>query len=135
MSIQFNTGGTGDEYFVTNIIGLDGAPIRAPVDDAPQTDGGIVHSFFLGPRHVTVEGLLICRTGSVAARNILEANLLSALFSCLRNDATWSWTPTGLGTRNLTVRNDLACSFTGSSLGEFVKSFSFGLVAANPIPA
>ena len=59
---QFNMLGGPDEYYITDAPGLDGAPIRAPVDNRPQTHGGLVHPFFKAPRRFAVEGALMIRS-------------------------------------------------------------------------
>lgn len=132
-TISFNTG-TGDEYRITNIEGLDGAPIRTQVDDAPQTDGGLVYPFFFGARHITIEGQLRVRSQTttpnlIGARNAMEDALVSALASIIRADGVFSFTRTGASARALAVRNDVTVQFSGSGL---IKDFIFGLVAANP---
>lgn len=125
---------SGDTYILTAIRGLDGAPIRAPVDDAPQTDGGIVHPFRLGPRHVTAEGFILIRSAAteaafVTARNTLESALIAALEAIRNADGTLTWTPTGGAGKTLsTLRHDSPCEFSGA----WIKTFVFGLVAANP---
>lgn len=129
---QFNIFGA-DEYYITDIQGLDGSPIRAPIDNAPQTHGGLVHPFFKGPRHITIEGALMVRStrvmnAVVVIRNEMEDDLLTALESILQADGTLAWTPQGEAARSLTVRYEIPCEFRGISL----KTFAFGLVAANP---
>lgn len=127
--ITFNAG-TGDEYYLdpNRCSGLDGVGIRAPVDNKPQTDGGIVFPFYKTARHVVLAGLLLNRTGTAAARNTMEDNLRTALESILAADGTLTWTPSGGSLRTLTVRNELPFE----SNGGWLKSFSFGLVAATP---
>lgn len=132
-TISFNTG-SGDEYRITNIEGLDGAPIRTTVDDRPQADGGLIHAQFFGPRHITIEGQLRVRSQTttpnlIAARNAMEDALISALASIIRADGTFSFTRTGASARSLMVRNDVTVTFSGNGI---IKDFMFGLVAANP---
>lgn len=130
--ISFNTAlGSTDSYWLTNVTGLDQAPIRAPVDDSPQTDGGIVHDFYYGPRHFTVEGILVPQTNTASNRNTMEANLISSLDAILRADGTWTWTPSGQSSRSLTVRCDVPVQFSGG-LSLSPRAFIFGLVAADP---
>lgn len=129
--ISFNTG--TDNYFITGIDGLDQAPIRAPVDDSPQTDGGIVHDFFYGARYFTVEGVLLPGDGTAATSNTMQANLLAALESILRANGTWAWTPSGQAARSLTVRCFQPLSVRPWQPGfPLTKAFIFGLVAATP---
>lgn len=126
---------SGDTYLVdpTQSSGLDMAPVRANVEDRPQTDGGLVHDAFLGAREITLSGVLYIvsattEAGAVTARNTLADNLEAALFSILRADGTLQYTPTGGSSQTLTVRCDVACTFPGG----FFKQFIFGLAAADP---
>jgi hypothetical protein len=132
-TVLFNSG--ADQFYLSNIEGLDGAPIRAPIDNRPQAHGGLVHRFLLGPRHITFDGVLhITSTGTeagyLAARNTLVTNLQNALNSIYAADGTLSWTPSGGSQRNLRVRHDEALQIRGG----WQKSFVFGLVAADPNP-
>lgn len=141
-TIIFNSGdlkdGT-DKYWVQNISGLDGTSIRAPIDNVPFGDGGIVHDFWKGPRHVVFEGVLVTESvgfpshgdACIQRQNEMEEALIDALESILRDDGTLSWTPLGLAARSLTVRHDVTLEV--SAIENFaLKSFVFGLVAANP---
>jgi hypothetical protein len=130
VDITFNSG--TDIYRILDIVGLDQAPIRAPVDDSPQTDGGIIHSFYYGPRHFTVEGVLLPGDATPTTRNTMEANLISSLEAILRADGTWAWTPTGQSARSLTVRCDVPVQYAPYQGHRYVKAFIFGLVAADP---
>lgn len=123
-TILFNQA-TGDTYLndPTQCAGLDAAPIRSTVDQKPQTSGGIIHPSFYDARHITMAGTLFNRTGTVAARTTLESNLLVALDDCLNTDATLTWSG-----HSLTVRYEIAAVFSGS----YLKTYVFGLVAANP---
>jgi hypothetical protein len=141
-TILFNNTGEDDfndpgsnEFYITEADGLDGTRIRAPIDPAPQADGAILHNFWKGERNITITGALIIRTtrvmdSIVAARNVMEASLLAALESILQADGTLAWTPQGQAARSLTVRHHGAppLEFSGIEL----KTFVFGLVAANP---
>lgn len=133
-TVTFNAA-TGDTYLHDpgSCQGLDMAEVRAPIDNAPQTDGGLVHNFFLGPRHVTLGGELLVRTGTTeastaTARNVLEAALTAACLSIIRADGTYSWTPTGGALHTITVRCDIPVNYPGG----FLKTYLFGLVAADP---
>jgi hypothetical protein len=125
------TEAANDGLVLTNLTGVDQAPIRATIDDAPQTDGGLVHPFFYGARHLTVEGYVLplgLDAASQTERNGLMDDLILMLDSILRADGTFAWTPTGQTERSLTVRCDVPVSFTGTRQ----KAFIFGLVAADP---
>lgn len=132
---RFNQYGP-DEYYITDIQGLDGAPLRTPIDNRPQTDGGLVHPFFNGPRLITIEGALMVRSTTTQdqkriIRNDMEADLISALDSIKDADGTLDWTVEltgGPDARTLIVRNNIPVEFRGIEL----KTFTFGLVAAVP---
>lgn len=136
-TISFNNGDLkthDDLYWISNIAGLDGAPIRAQVDNAPQAHGGIVHTFWKGPRHVTMEGSILIQSvpwgGScLPERNAMEEALRSALDSTLQASGTLSWTPAGQAARSLTVRNDIPVEYTPQE-GYLITGFTFGLVSA-----
>lgn len=141
-TITFNSGtlkdGT-DKYWLTSIQGLDGTTIRAPVDNVPFGDGGIVHDFWKAPRNIVFEGVFVTESvgfpsigdDCIEAQNAMEEDLLDALESILRDDGTLSWTPAGLSARQLLVRHNVNCEFTEIE-NYAVKHFTFGLVAGNP---
>lgn len=147
-SIKINDTTAGANRLLTSfenghILGLDGAPIRSQVDPKGQTDGGIVHPKFFGPRIITFQGEVQIQSvlwagGSDAAyltaMNTLEASVISALEG-IRNSATsLSWTPTGLSARSISVTYGVPgqeIQFDGPMVpGE--RTFSFSLVAASP---
>jgi hypothetical protein len=141
-TITFNNGdlkdGT-DKYWIQNIQGLDGPPLRTPIDNRPQTHGGLVHNFFKGPRHVVFEGVLVTESvgfpslgdACIQRQNEMEEDLIDALESILQADGTLGWTPLGLAARSLTVRHDVILEFSAIE-AYALKQFTFGLVAADP---
>lgn len=141
VDITFNNGTLGDgtdKYWLTAIQGLDGPAIRAPVDLVPFGNGGIVHTFRLGPRRIVFDGMFLIESSTSQAdcqelRNNLRDDLLSALASCLTTAATLSWTDTGGGAFSIPVYNEvpLVVQYTDNYM---VSTFSFGLVSedANP---
>jgi hypothetical protein len=136
-TILFNDGST-DEYYISDIQGLDGAEIRAPVDPRPQTSGGIVHDFFEGPLRVSVEGVLMIRSTRVMTairqiRNEMEADLRDALRSILAADGTLAWTPYSLSAQSLTVRYEVRVEYRYVD-NYLNKAFTFGLVSEDPAP-
>lgn len=127
---------TGDAYSLdpTQCAGLDMVPLRTTIDDAPVTDGGIVHPFYQSPRHITLTGSLIVRSASddagfVTARNALEDALNAALLSIQSADGTLTWTRTGDVERGLAA---VRCDITATYAGGMQKTYIFGLVAADP---
>ncbi len=133
-SVDFHGSGAGSVgagLVLTELDGIGQAPIRAPIDDMPQADGGIVHQFLYGPRHLTVTGLVVpfaYDSSHAASMWATMDTLVAALGQILRADGTFSWTPPGQTAHSLTVRCDVPASFSGS----FQKTFVFGLVAADP---
>jgi hypothetical protein len=139
--ITFNNGSLGDgtdKYWIQSIQGLDGPSIRAPVDPVPFGNGGIVHTFWKGPRRVVIDGILLLEPAPWVdcqeRRNDLAFNLQSALASIIAASGTLSWNPTGsVGAQSLTVYNEIPLDirYTDNFL---VSTFSFGLIseAADP---
>lgn len=138
-TVSFNTGVVGDGtdvFFITKVRGLDGHPLRTPIDNAPQAPGGIVHDFWPGPRHPAFEGVFLIQSTRVGTscqtiRNQMEADLLAALESIEQKSVasgTLTWTPVGQGARSLSVQSEIPMETDGDEL----KTFTFGLVAANP---
>jgi hypothetical protein len=122
-----------------NIQGLDGSSIRSPVDNVPFGHGGIVHTFWKGPRHIVFEGVLVTESVGFPSfgdacrqvQNEMEADLITALESILGADGTLAWTPLGEAARSLTVRHDVTLEF--SAIENYaLKQFTLGLVAADP---
>ena len=140
-TIIFNSGTLGDgtdKFWLTNIQGLDGPVIRAPVDLVPFGDGGIVHTFRKGPRRPVFDGMLLIESSTSQAlcqtlRNDLVADLEDALNSMITASASLAWTPAGQSAQSLTVYNEVGYSITYSD-NYALANFNFGLVseAADP---
>ena len=140
-TITFNDGVLGDgtdKYWLTSVQGLDGPVIRAPVDLVPFGDGGIVHTFWKGPRHVVFDGMLLIESSLSQSqcqtlRNDLVADLAAALDSIIDTAGTLTWTPAGQAALSLSVFNEIGFSVNYSD-NYAVANFSFGLVseAADP---
>lgn len=133
--ITFNDGTLGDgvdKYWLDGIRGLDGPSIRAPVDPVPFGDGGIVYTFWKGPRRVLFEGMLLLDPPTLVncqlRRNNLAFNLQSALASIIAANGTLTWTPTGGAGESLTVRNEIPLEITYTD-NFLVSRFSFGLIS------
>ena len=134
-TVTFNDG-SEDQIYIMEITGLGGPPIRAPIDDVPFGDGGIVHTFWKGPRHISVEGVFLVtstRKGDDIAviRNDMEEDLRDCLESIIAADGSLTWQPQGQGSRSLTVRHDVQLEF-GHEQNYLLETFTFGLVAASP---
>lgn len=137
-TILFNDGDlrTNDDlYWISEIEGLDGATIRAQVDNAPQTHGGIVHTFWKGPRQITMQGAIVIQSvpfgaACLTVRNEMEDDLRVALDSILQDDGTLTWTPEGQSERSLLVRHNIRLDFTPQE-GYVIMGFTFGLISAD----
>lgn len=120
-------------YYITNVKGLDGAPLRTPQDDKPQAHGGLGHKFWKGARHIVIEGSYLIQSTHRGvdvqlARNVMDAALFAATESLIQADGTLQWMPAGQASRTLTVRLEQPLETDGVEL----KTWTFGLFAANP---
>lgn len=141
-NVTFNDGALGDgtdKYWLTDINGLDGPAIRAPVDPVPFGDGGLIYTFRKGPRHVVMDGMLLIESSISQAdcqtlRNDLVADLADALDAILTSAGTLTWTPAGQSGLSLAVFYEVGLSVTYSD-NYAVANFSFGLVSATADPS
>lgn len=134
-TLTFNDGSL-DQFYITELRGLGGPPIRAPIDNVPLGDGGLVHTFYKGPRHIIVEGIFLITSvrvmnDIVEQRNSMESDLMDALEAIIAADGTFAWTPQGEAARSLTVRHDVMLDFSHADNYTNL-TWNFGLVAANP---
>lgn len=122
------------------ILGLDGAPVRKQIDPQGQSDGGIVHPAFFGPRVITFQGKVLIRSVAVdaagttyaAAVNVVEAAAVTALEGILNTPSSLAWTPNGGAAHSISVTYGTPggeLQFTGNMVD---RRFSFTLVAASP---
>jgi hypothetical protein len=139
--ITFNDGALGDgndKYWITAIQGLDGPDIRAPVDPVPFGDGGLIHTFWLGPRRVIFDGMLLLDPSTYEncqlRRNNLAFELQNALLSIVNAAGTLSWTAVGQAAVSLAVFNEVKLNITYSD-NYMVSNFSFGLISADALPS
>ncbi len=140
-NITFNDGVLGDgtdKFWLTSVNGLDGPVIRAPVDVVPFGDGGLIHTFWKGPRRVVLDGMLLIESSTSQAlcqtlRNDLVADLTAALASIIQAAGTLAWTPAGQGSHSLSVFNEVGLSINYSD-NYAVANFSFGLISAAADP-
>lgn len=137
-TLTFNDGAE-DEYYLTDVQGIDAAPLRNPTDDAPQMDGAIVHDRFDSGMRPVLAGILMIRSTRIQVdvqtiRNQMELFLIEALRSIKIADGTLSWTPLGGSAQSLTVRIDvpLDIQYIDNYLN---KQFTFGLISASSIPS
>lgn len=98
-NITFN--GTGDGLYLSDVVGLDGADIRNPVDDLPQHDGGLPHRFFRTARHVTLRGYIVATAGTTTRRTLSDTlrgytgSLVRPTTAQLVASCRLRWTPSG----------------------------------------
>jgi hypothetical protein len=134
-TVVFNDGGS-DQFYITEVRGLGAPALRTPFDNVPLGDGGLIHDFWKGPRHIGVEGILLIQSTRqmddiVIARNDMEEELTDALESILRADGSFSFTPQGLANRTFTVRYEVGIEFVHTD-NYLTDAFSFGLIAGEP---
>jgi hypothetical protein len=140
-TINFNQGTLGDgtdKYWLTAIRGLDGPSIRAPVDPVPFGNGGLVHTFWKGPRRVIMEGIYLIESSTSQGdcqllRNTLHFALLSALASIITTSGTLAWTAAGQAALSLPVFNEVPLDAPYSD-NYTVQNFSFGLISEDADP-
>ena len=139
--ITFNDGDLNDgvdKLWIDGIQGLDGPAIRAPVDPVPFGDGGLIHTFWLGPRRVIFDGMLLLDPPTLAncqeRRNDLAFNLQNALLSIVNVAGTLTWTPVGQAAQSLAVYNEVPLNITYTD-NFLVSRFSFGLISADALPS
>ena len=134
---QFTDPFTGqDQFYITEIRGLAAPTLRTPFDNVALGDGGLIHDFWFGPRHILIEGTILVQSTSiensiVVIRNGMEDDLNDALNSMLRADGTLAFTPQGESARSITCRYEVGLEFTHTNNYHSL-DFSFGLIAASP---
>lgn len=138
-TITFNDG-SSDQFYIADIQGLSGAPVRTPIDDRPYDDGSIGYNFWKAGRHIVFDGhflvtSVMCPDPAVLPIwNQMEEDLRVALESIgtlIGVTGTLVWTPSGLTQRTLEVRYDvqLECPPDQNYL---LRSFHFGVFAEDP---
>lgn len=134
---------TGNTLFTDfdggEISGLDGAPIRSQIDPQGQSEGGIVHQKFLGPRIIAFSGAVLVRTVTdpmsdawATAVNSVISSAVSALESQLNSASNLAWTPTGGSSHTISCTYGVEGGEFQSSGNMLQKKFQFSLVAADP---
>ncbi len=137
-TIVFNDGST-DQFYISNIVGIVGESIRAPIDDIAYGDGSIGHNWWTAGRHMIFEGSFLvlsvmCGPAMVTLWNQMENDLRVALKSIagLTTDlGSLAWRPLGLTENTLSVRHDVGLE-TPADQNYLVRNFTFGLFAENP---
>lgn len=113
--------------YLTGVDGLDGATVRADVENLPQRDGAYVYDILRGPRYPILSGEI--RVLSTLANRLTTMEQLVQYTDSIRfADGSLQWTPTGLtDQRGITVRLLDLITITGGLL----KTFQIPLVAAD----
>ena len=106
--------------------GLGMPKIRAPIDNRGQTDGYLLHDFFLEGRHLLLAGTVVPTSGLAADRDAMCEDMEQALTSILRANGTLN---IGGGV-SFTVKCDIAADFP--AVQGVLKGFVFGLATASP---
>lgn len=128
----------------TEILGLDGRPIRATILPNGAADGGDKLTSRFGPRLIRVSGEIIARDASgdllsptsdltayLTEVNTLIDAWISGLETALNSTMTLAWTPTGGTPQSLTVTYGFEGGEfqpTGDGMTE-PRKVTFGLVA------
>lgn len=125
-----------DQFYLSEIRGLGAPALRTPFDNIPLGDGGLIHDFWKGPRHITMDGTILVQSTQVmdsivVIRNSMEEDLTAALESILRANGTLVFTPQGLAQRTFTVNYEVPLEFVHSN-NYLSLDFSFGLIAGEP---
>ena len=134
----FNDGGA-DQFYIQEIQGLVGVPVRTPIDEVPFGHGGISHNFWETGRPMIFDGLFLITSerscdAEMAIRNQMEDDLrvaLRSISSLVTDTGTLTWTPRGQGTNTLTVRCNVPPECIEDQ-GFLVRNFHFGLWADVP---
>lgn len=137
-TITFNDG-SEDQFYIQEIQGLVGTPIRTPIDDVPYGHGSISHNFWETGRPMIFDGVFFITSLSpcdaqMVIRNDMEEILrtyLRSISSTTADTGTLSWTPRGQTLRALTVRCNVPPDCPEDS-GFLFRSFHFGLFADAP---
>ena len=140
-TIVFNNGSLGDgtdKFWLQNVSGLDGPNVRAPIDPRPQTNGFLLHDFFMAGREPVLDGVLIVESVPLnssecqTALNVMEASLRAAVESNVAASATLSWTPSGQAAASLTVYHHAQPRLDITPVENYhLRQFVFGLVSAS----
>jgi hypothetical protein len=126
-----------DQYYITEIRGLEAPLLRTPTDPVPLGDGALVHPFYYGQTSLAIEGIILVQSTHiendiVEIRNDMTADLKSALNSILRADGTLDWTPQGESAQQITgLRYEVGLQ-TPHSDSYHSLQFSFGLISGTP---
>ncbi len=126
-----------NQYYVTEIRGLESPSVRTPTDPVPLGSGELIHPFFYGATHITFEGVILIDSTQVGnsvvvLRNSMVATLKSALNSILAADGTLTFQPQGQAAQTINgLRYEVGLQ-TPHTSDYLMQEFSFGLITGTP---
>lgn len=126
-----------DQFYITEIRGLESPSLRTPQDPVPLGDGALIHPFYYGATHITFEGFILINSTQimndvVVIRNSMTASLKSALDAIKDADGTLTWTPQGGSGQTINgLRYEVGLQ-TPHTSDYLMLEFSFGLVTGTP---
>jgi phage-related protein len=125
--------GVGNGYLIQKITGLDGAPIRNPMDSRPHKSGGIGHAFLRDFRVFTIEGIVMAETNAI--RTAMEDKLRGVAESLMKDQGRCFFIPSGQATRFLEVKHYEAVENSDFPFGlSGPHGFQITFVADRPYP-
>jgi hypothetical protein len=127
-----------DQYYITEIRGLEAPDLRTPIDPVPLGDGALIHDFYYGATHITFEVVILVQSTSimddiVEIRNDMTYNLKSALNSMLTADGSLAFNPQGsVAAQTINgLRYEVGLQ-TPHADNYLSLQFSFGLITGTP---
>ena len=125
-----------DQYYITEIRGLESPTLRTPHDPVPLGDGSLIHTFYYGERVIEVEGIFLIQSTAiedaiVVIRNTMTNALSDALNDCKSTAGTFSFTPQGAAARSISVNYYTPLQVTHANNYHDL-TFSFGLISGDP---
>jgi hypothetical protein len=126
-----------DQFYITEIRGLESPSLRVPQDPVPLGDGALIHDFYYGATHITFEGVILIDStqicdDQVEIRNEMTADLKAALNAMLRANGSLSFTPQGESAQTINgLRYEVGLQTPHTSDYRMLE-FSFGLVTGTP---
>lgn len=125
-------------YTVVNAVGWEGLPFLTPIDQVGGRDGGLDGPSSIGPKSLSIEGVIVAPTPEILGANIARVRRLlgPGAVNGQRPPVYWEQYEWGAGERLfLRVRPEnefQAPPISGHVPGGLVAPVRFTLVAANP---
>jgi hypothetical protein len=133
-NLTFN--GTGDGFYLTDVQGLDGAPLRKSSDPLPQTDASLVRRGVRSGKTVTLRGYILANGGFTVRRGLEDMmrgyldRLVSPTAAEVVSQCRLRYLPSGYGDQRMLDAVELLQPV--NITGTFLKEFEFTL--ASPYP-